>query len=156
MHTTGTGRPFYSFSAAWANSLYRIALLHGPSTARAVLGLKGPHVVVRWRNIGVRSRVIWAEYGASEHHRPVSLTPTLVSGPGPFGASGLAMRARKRKVLRPDRGPVAKARSPPARSACLFPAPSPKESTRPERSCAGGPVRLVRNLQRRTTAHLDR
>ena len=35
---------------------------------------------------------------------------------------GMAMRARKRKVLRPDRAPVGKARSPPARSAC-FPHP---------------------------------
>ena len=40
----------------------------------------------------------------------------------PFRALGLAMRAQKRKVLRPDRAPVGKARSPPARSAC-FPHP---------------------------------
>ena len=32
---------------------------------------------------------VLGEYGASEHHRPVSNTPTLVSGLSPLGASGL-------------------------------------------------------------------
>ena len=61
-----------------------------------------------------------SKYTHSLHGWPTSrvsmwhiLCPTVLAPPG------LAMRARRRKVLRPDRVSGNEARSPPARSACL-------------------------------------
>ena len=110
MHTKSTGRPFRPFSAPKANSSSRIALLHGARRS-------GAHGVVG----GILVYVV-GQYGASEHHRPASHAPTLVSGSSPFCASRMAMHARMRKLLRPNRVPVTEAGSPPGRPAC-FPHP---------------------------------
>ena len=110
MHTKSTGRPFRPFSAPKANSSSRIALLQGARRS-------GAHGVVG----GILVYVV-GQYGASEHHRPASHAPTLVSGSSPFCASRMAMHARMRKLLRPNRVPVTEAGSPPGRPAC-FPHP---------------------------------
>ena len=56
---------------------------------------------------------------------PASHVSIRHSGPNHFGAPGRAMRARRRKMLRLYRDPVAEARSPPDQMAC-FSSPAPR------------------------------
>ena len=107
MHTDRQGRSFRPFSAPKANSSSRFALLQGARRSRSHGVLGGILVCVL------------GQYWPSEHAKRVRHTPTLDSGSSPFGASGLVMRAQRRKVLRPDRASGVKARSPSARSPCF-------------------------------------
>ena len=102
--------PNRHFRAAMAIPLGRIATLRG--TCRPVL--HGPRCA---RPVSILCLSDAAEHAGGARH-------TSIADPSrsPFRALGLAMRARERGALRPNRVPVTEAGSPPARSAC-FPHP---------------------------------
>ena len=112
MRTDLQGNPNRPSSAPRAYSPCRIALYPGRAPFWPPRGAR--------RNLRMRYRLIWAVAKRRAHQSCIDRR----SGPNRVGASRMAARARRRKVLRPDRPPKANARSPPDQMAC-FSSPAP-------------------------------
>ena len=112
MRTDLQGNPNRPSSAQRAYSPCRIALYPGRAPFWPPRGAR--------RNLRMRYRLIWAVAKRRAHQSCIDRR----SGPNRVGASRMAARARRRKVLRPDRPPKANARSPPDQMAC-FSSPAP-------------------------------
>ena len=112
MRTDLQGNPNRPSSAPRAYSPCRIALYPGRAPFWPPRGAR--------RNLRMRYRLIWAVAKRRAHQSCIDRR----SGPNRVGASRMAARARRRKVLRPDRPPKANARSPPDKMAC-FSSPAP-------------------------------
>eukprot|EP00964_Phaeocystis_antarctica_P123736 scaffold87439_cov54-Phaeocystis_antarctica.AAC.1 len=107
MHTNLPGSQNPPFRASRAHSSCKIAPYPGRAPFWPPRGAR--------RNLGVRVRLIRAVSTRRTTHSRVSIRR---SRPNRVGASRMAMRARTRKVLRPDRNIAAEARSSARRPRC--------------------------------------